>query len=364
MNYPLVLTRVLLISTTILLTVAVTNGTDCTPIGTHIRDTTTGACGLANSSMLSKQSLWYVEWPDGAYDELTAKGGGWCSWQSRCETLPILDSIYCWPDFYPPARTSTGGFNILVVNQDIESVERRCGLSVFVEVRKYCKNAGQTVWETNHTCRFGGVGCDFDLEFDGGGASVCECNPDSPDCISPILIDVTGNGFELSNASTGVDFDIRAEGAPQRISWTVRDSDDAWLALDRNGNGHIDDGSELFGNFTAQPSPPVGQQRNGFLALAEYDQPNKGGNGDRLITPNDTIFSSLRLWQDRNHNGISEAAELVTLHNIGVRTIELEYKDSKKQDEHGNYFRYKAKVSDEQSTDISRWAWDVFLVVP
>jgi len=173
---------------------------------------------------------------------------------------------------------------------------------------------------------------------------------------------VAGNGFQLSSASAGIDFDIRAQGTPQRISWTTPFSDDSWLALDRNGNGTIDDGYELFGNFTPQPAPPVGQERNGFLALAEYDKSNNGGNGDRLITAVDNIFSSLRLWQDRNHNGVSEAAELTNLPTAGLKAIELDYKEAKKEDEFANYFRYRAKVKDEQNTNASRWAWDVFLV--
>ena len=206
----------------------------------------------------------------------------------------------------------------------------------------------------------GGRGCG--LTFDGGGSNPCECDPDSPNCVSPILIDVAGNGFQLSSAAGGVDFDIRAEGVAQRISWTTPSSDDAWLALDRNGNGAIDDGSELFGNFTPQPEPPFGEERNGFLALAEYDKPANGGNGDGLITPSDSIFSSLRLWQDRNHNGISEAAELISLQAIGLKTIELDYKEARKEDEYGNYFRYRARVRSEQGTQVSRWTWDVFLV--
>jgi len=208
----------------------------------------------------------------------------------------------------------------------------------------------------------GGSGCGF--TFDGGGSNPCECDPNSLDCVSPILIDVAGNGFQLSSAESGVEFDIRAVGTAQRISWTTPSSDDAWLALDRNGNGTIDDGSELFGNFTPQPAPPTGQERNGFLGLAEYDKSAMGGNGDGLITPSDTIFSSLRLWQDRNHNGISEAKELINLSDVGLKTIDLDYKESKKDDEYGNYFRYRAKLKDEQGAQVSvsRWAWDVFLV--
>lgn len=201
-------------------------------------------------------------------------------------------------------------------------------------------------------------------EFDGGGTTSCDCNPDDPNCVSPVLIDVAGNGFELTNAAGGVDFDMRANGSTLHVAWTKANSDDAWLVLDRNGNGVIDNGQELFGNFTPQPDPPAGQERNGFLALAEYDKPVNGGNGDGLMTQSDLIFASLRLWQDRNHNGISEAGELLSLQAVGLKRIELNYKLSKKTDEYGNLFRYKAKVTEEQDAQFSRWAWDVFLVTP
>ena len=190
--------------------------------------------------------------------------------------------------------------------------------------------------------------CGSDVYWDG-----CQCAP-----LSPIVVDIAGDGFDLTGSADGVSFDIGGDGQPEQLSWTAANSDDAWLFLDRNDNGAVDSMRELFGNFTPQPAPPQGEQKNGFLALAVYDRTENGGNGDRMINLSDAIFPSLRLWQDANHNGISEPQELHSLTSLNVTTLHLDYRESKRTDEHGNKFGYRVKVNDAkgEGAKVGRWA--------
>src|SRR5205085_5324903 len=107
----------------------------------------------------------------------------------------------------------------------------------------------------------------------------------APDC-SPIIIDVSGKGFQLTNARNGVRFDIAGTGRPVQIAWTAPGARNAFLVLEWDHDGGVTSGKELFGNFPPQPRSP---HPNGFLALAEYDKRENGGNGDGLIDQKDAV---------------------------------------------------------------------------
>jgi hypothetical protein len=208
-----------------------------------------------------------------------------------------------------------------------------------------------------------GQPCDNDPTAPGGGG-------DQPTFISgcsPIILDSEGEGFHLTSASAGVMFDISGTGTAIRIAWTDPAYHNGFLALPGT-DGLVHNGKQLFGNFTPQPSSV---HPNGFLALAEYDKPENGGNGDGIIDERDAVFSRLRLWIDANHDGICQPNELHPLAEMNIYSLALGYFASGRTDEFGNQFRYKARVNpdehrdklDETPTgDPGRWAYDVFFV--
>jgi hypothetical protein len=130
-------------------------------------------------------------------------------------------------------------------------------------------------------------------------------------------------------------------GPLTQMSWTDANWQNGWLALDRNGDGTIDDFTELFGNLTAQP---LSNDPNGFLAVAVFDHPSNGGNGNGFIDPGDSVYSSLRVWIDANHNGVSESNELHTLQELGIFKIGLKYHETPFVDQYGNQFRFKRSI--------------------
>ena len=211
-------------------------------------------------------------------------------------------------------------------------------------------------------CNDGSPGCGVPPP---GWTFQCEagasCTPDGWECNpnSPIIIDTRGEGFHLTDVLHGVKFAFFPGKPAVQMSWTDPAFSNGFLVLDRNGDGTINDGTELFGNLTPQPRS---SKPNGFLALAVFDEPANGGNGNGFIDPGDAVYDRLRVWIDANHNGISEPSELHTLKELGIVRIGLKYRSSGYVDEFGSRFRYRARIWDAAGMDHET-CYDVFLQV-
>jgi hypothetical protein len=176
----------------------------------------------------------------------------------------------------------------------------------------------------------------------------------------PVLLDTSGQGFFLTDAAHGVKFDIEANGNPIQMGWTAPGAANGFLALPAL-DGSVHNGSQLFGTQTPQPPSP---NRNGFAALAVYDDPENGGNGDGVIDAKDAVYKSLRIWIDSNHDGVSQPEELHTLASLGIDSISLNYKEGDKIDQFGNAFKYWTQInSGEAKGSVGQKAVDVFFVL-
>jgi hypothetical protein len=181
----------------------------------------------------------------------------------------------------------------------------------------------------------------------------------------PVILDVAGNGYRLTSAAEGVRFDLDADGLPEQVAWTRAESDDAFLVMDRNGNGRIDDGTELFGNHTpAYADNAAPTTADGFTALVFLEGPGYGaGSADLQLDALDAAYARLMLWTDRNHNGLSEPDELASVSSAGLAALSTEAKDSRRRDRYGNEFRLRAPVfwRTESGVLTPRYAYDVWL---
>jgi hypothetical protein len=135
--------------------------------------------------------------------------------------------------------------------------------------------------------------------------------------ISPIVLDLSGNGINTLASNAGVSFDLNADGSKEQAGWVA--GGDGLLVLDRNGDGSINDGSELFGTGTTLANGS--KASNGYEALAELDV-----NGDGVIDAKDAAFSKLQVWVDGNADGVSSADELKSLTDLGITKLSLTVK--------------------------------------
>lgn len=179
---------------------------------------------------------------------------------------------------------------------------------------------------------------------------------------SPIVIDLGANGIQLGKAGVGVYFDVNADGRRDHVQWVRPGGDEGFLALDRSGNGLVDDGSELFGVGTPLILEGDRKAPNGFVGLAQYDARQLGGNDDGFITDADAIWPQLRIWLDVNADGRSTRDEVRPLQAYGIIALDTIPKIRKHVDAAGNiipYWAWAARSSRPERTQMV----DVFFVV-
>ncbi len=161
---------------------------------------------------------------------------------------------------------------------------------------------------------------------------------------SPIILDLDGDGIETRGLKSGAYFDHDGNGFAEQTGWAS--SDDGLLVLDRNGDGIINDGKELFGDQTILQ----GGQRavDGFQALAELDN-----NADGIVDVGDVLFSQLKIWQDIDGDGYSAHDELFTLDEFGIRSVNTAYDTSDYIDANGNEHRQVGSYTRTDGTTLT-----------
>lgn len=167
---------------------------------------------------------------------------------------------------------------------------------------------------------------------------------------SPIIIDWDGTGIRLTGQDGAKIWTFFPNRTAVKIGWIASDSTNVFLVLDRNGNGIIDDASEMFGNLTEQP---VSSQSNGFAALEIFDLPENGGNGDGIIDIQDRVYQELRLMRGD--------MSLHTLPEYGIRSISLKYRLAHRVDQYRNEGEFKSVVETDDSSRRETVAYDWWL---
>ena len=145
---------------------------------------------------------------------------------------------------------------------------------------------------------------------------------------SPLVLDLDFDGklnlVDVWNEKTPIHYDINGDGVKTRSGWVS--PTEGLLFIDRNGDGIVTDGRELFSEFSwaYSLSDPVEKRfSDGFSALNQYDK-----NADTVIDKNDPVFNYLKVWIDRNMNGISEKNEMVSLSSLNIESFDLFFEKS------------------------------------
>ena len=198
---------------------------------------------------------------------------------------------------------------------------------------------------------------------DGGGwvsANGCNC-----EYSTPLITSLTGDQVRMGSLDACVVFDINADGQRECVTWPEHGS---WLAYDRNGNGQIDDGSELFGDHTPVAPGAAATQTadNGFEALKFFEGFAYQGRIDSAINASDGIYGRLVWWTDYNHDGVSTPEELLPVSESGLLGISLDYKELGRRDENGNQYALRSDAEwlvtkNGQSKVDRRPIWDVMV---
>ncbi len=153
---------------------------------------------------------------------------------------------------------------------------------------------------------------------------------------SPLILDLNGDGVKTTSKENGVYFDHENDGFAERTGWVS--AEDGLLVYDRNNNGKIDNGTELFGDNTLLADGSKAE--NGFEALKEFDS-----NKDGILDQNDADWYKLQIWQDKNQNGRTDAGELKSLDETGVKSIDLNYSETQLTDSNNNAQKQTSTVT-------------------
>ncbi|GFE82768.1 hypothetical protein GCM10011487_47680 [Steroidobacter agaridevorans] len=258
----------------------------------------------------------YLEGGDGT--DLMYGGQGFDTYTA--DALDVITDEDGRGSVYLGRRRLTGGTR---TEEDPENEYRNGSLIYVLDGSTLTINGGLTINDFSN----GDLGIFLETEED---------DEDGPDMdeperrVSPLVIDLDGDGVETAAYSRDRYFDHDANGMQESTAWAGRD--DGLLVRDLDGNGSIDSGRELFGSQTRLASGALAA--NGFAALAELDS-----NGDGIVNAADENFAQLRIWRDANGNGVSEAGELLTLEQAGLQGLNTAWSSSTLVDANGQAHR-------------------------